>query len=118
MASRSVLDFPGDNYVELLFGNKSVLVEVGPADELVDLVVGDVFSEFSGDALEVLGGDEAGPLVVEESEDFVNVGTSVLIVDALGQEGKPLPEVDAAVAVCVQVRDHLVDGVALGLESE
>lgn len=43
-------------------------------DELVDLLIRDVFSELSSDPLEVLGRDVASPLIVEKGEDFVNVG--------------------------------------------
>ena len=59
-----------------------------------------------------------GPLVVEEREDLVDVGARVLVVDPLGHEAEPLSEVDVAVAVGVEVGDHLEDGSALGLEAE
>lgn len=40
----SVLDLSGDNGVEFLLGDKTVLINVGSDDKLVDLLVGDVLA--------------------------------------------------------------------------
>ena len=94
------------------------MVGVGPADQLVDLLVRNVFSQLLCDPPQILSRDEASPLVVEKIEDFVNVGASIFVVDTFGQEGEPLCKIDASISVSVEVRDHLEDGRALGLESQ
>lgn len=101
MIWRSVFDLSGQNYVEFLFRNESILVNVSPVDKFIDLLIRDDFSDFSGNPSEVFGGDEAGPFVVEEGKDFVDVGAGVLVVDSFGHEGEPLCEIDGAVSVGV-----------------
>jgi hypothetical protein len=86
-------------------------------DELVDFFVTDVFSQLLGHLAQVLCGNETSSLVVVQSEDFVNVGPGVLVVDSLGHQGEPFSEVDGSIAIGVEVADHLEDGCTLGLEA-
>lgn len=115
---QSILDLSGENGVELLLRDESVLVEVGTPDQLFEFLIGHVLAELISDPPEVLDGDEAGSLVVEEVEDFAYVGLAVPVIDPLGHEGEPLSEVDGSVSVGVEVGNHLEDGCTLGLESE
>ena len=70
MMMRSVLDLAGEDGVELLLGDESVVVGVGAVDELLQLLLGDVLAELLGDPAQVLDGDEAGALVVVEGESY------------------------------------------------
>lgn len=114
----SILDLSGEDGVELFFGNEAISVSVGSFDQLFQFGLGDVVAEIIGNSSEVLDGDESGFLVVEKSEDFVNVGAGVLVVDSLGHEAEPLSEIDVSVAVGIEVGNHLEDGTTLALKSE
>ena len=94
------------------------MIEVRPGDELVEFDRAHVLSEFLGDPLKVFHSNEAGLLIIEEVEDLPDVIAGVAIVDLLGEQVEPLLEIDGAVAVGVEVRDHLEDGSAFGLETK
>ena len=108
--SRSILHGSGDDLVELVLADNSVLVEIGSSDEFVELFLADALGKVASDSLEGGNIDVALSLVVVESKDFTNVSSGVLIVDALGHEGEPLSEVDAAVSIGVHVGGRLEGG--------
>ncbi len=51
------VDLVGEDVVEVVAGDKSVVVEVGLHEDLLDLLVVEVFSEVLGNLLEFVGGD-------------------------------------------------------------
>ncbi len=113
----SVLDLACDDGIELLLGDQSIMVDISPHDQFLKFLFGDILADFLGDSSEVLDGDEAGAFVVEEGEDLVDVDAGVAVADLLGQQVQPLLEVDVAVAVGVQIGDHLEDRAVFGLET-
>merc|ERR1711964_706443 len=82
---------------------------------LLKLVVGHVLAEFLADTLQVLEGDGAGLVVVEQLEHLEEVLTGVLALLAGSHHGKELIEVDGAVAIGVDAVDELADLVRLGI---
>lgn len=118
MLMRSILDFAGEDGVELLLGDEAVVIDVGPGDELLEFLLGDVFSKLLGNSAQVFDGNEASALIIKQSEDLVNVGPGVLVVDSGGHEGEPLGEINGPVAVGIEIGDHLEDGSVFGLEPE
>lgn len=114
----SILDLSGEDSVELLLRDKSITIDIGSLDELIDLLLGDAFAKLGSDLLEVTCGDEAGSLTIKQSEDLANIGAGVFVVNALCHQGKPLSEVNGATAIGIKIGDHLEDDLTLGLESE
>lgn len=57
-------------------------------------------------------------LGVEGNEDFVNFITSLIISGAGGHHIEELGEFDLSAAVLVELGDHLIDSLGLGLDTE
>ena len=103
---------------ELVLANLAVAVSVGLVDHLLDLVVGHVLAELLGHPLEVLEGDFAGLIVVEESEGFQHLLAGVTLGHFLGHHVQKFWEVDHATAVAVGIGDHFSDFLFLWLEAQ
>lgn len=107
-----------DQLVELLPRDHAVLVLVGPADHVGEVLLAEVFSEFVRDPPEVAGRDEAGAFGVEEGEDVVDVGGGVVVNQAGSEQVDELFEGNVACALRIEVEDELVNGLVAGLGSE
>jgi hypothetical protein len=108
----------GDEVVELLFWDNTISVGVGTFDHfLEDGVVGEL-SQIFGDLADVLEGDEAGLLGVVSDEDLVDFIAGLVVGRSGGHHVEELRELDLSAAVLVELGDHLVDCLRLGLDSE
>merc|ERR1712195_468691 len=77
-----------------------------------------MFSELLSHAGKVAEGDPGGVVVIEQLEDLLDVLAGILLTHPAGHHGEELGEVDGAVAVTVDVGDHLLELLVLDLESE
>ena len=75
-------------------------------------------AELLGDAFQVPERDLPRLVVVEESERLQDLFTTILLTHLRRHHLEELGEVDRARAVLVDVRDHLLDLLLLGLEAE
>jgi hypothetical protein len=107
-----------DQLVELLPRHHAVLVFVGPADHVREVLLAEVFSDFVRDSPEVAGGDEAGAFGVEEGEEVVDVGGGVVVDEAGSEQVDELFEGDVSCALGVEVEDELVNGLVAGFRAE
>lgn len=108
----------GDEVVELFFGNNAVSISVCPFDHVLEDCIVSKFSKVLGDFSEVLQGDEAILLNVEGDEDLVDFISELVVGGPGGHHGEELVEVDLSAAVLVDLSDHLVDSLGLGLDTE
>lgn len=115
---RSILNFSGKDGVEFFLRNKAIMVSISSVDELLKLLVPNIFSEFLGNSAKIFYGDVSGTLIIEKSENFVDIGTGVLVIDSLGHEGKPLSEVDSSTSVSVHIGKHLENSSAFGFKTK
>ena len=104
--------------VEIVGGNCLVTVAVRTVDHLLQLLVRHGLTKFASHSAQVSDCDCARAVVVEEAEHFVYVFTSVSVAHPCSHHVEELLEVDVPALVLVQVRDHLVDRLVLGLEAE
>merc|ERR1712178_360013 len=107
-----------DSVDELVLVEHAIAILISPVHHLLELVVGHVLAELLADALQVLEGDGAGLVVVEELEDLEEVLAGVLTLLASGHHGQELVEVDGTVTVGVDVVDELADLVGLSIHAE
>mmetsp|Transcript_14116 Transcript_14116/g.27867 ORF Transcript_14116/g.27867 Transcript_14116/m.27867 type:complete len:205 (-) Transcript_14116:16-630(-) len=103
---------------ELLLAHLAVTITISLIDHLLELLIRHVLAKLLGHALQVLERDLPGLVVVEEAEGLDDLLHRV----ALGHLGRhhleELVEVDGARPVRVDVRNHLLDLLLLGLEAE
>jgi hypothetical protein len=115
----------GDESVEFLLGDHTVLVEIGSLDHfLEDSVVGEL-TQILGNLAEVLESDETwvkeestGLLTVEGDEDLVDFVACLVVGGAGGHHVEELGELDLSATVLVELGDHLIDCLGLGLDAE
>merc|ERR1712006_36344 len=103
---------------ELLLVDLAIAITVGLVNHLLELLVGHVLTELLGHTLEVLEGDLAGLVVVEETEHLDDLLTGVAVAHASSHHVQELVEIDGAGAILVDVIDHAADLVLLGVEAE
>ena len=85
----------------------SVSVDVSLSDHLVDLFVGQLLAEVRHDVPELGRRDEAVAVLVEDAEGFPDLLLGVGVFHLAGHHGEELGEVDGAVAVGVDLVDHV-----------
>jgi len=108
----------GHDGVELLGADLAVLVCVRPLDHFQELRVAHGLSKLLGDPLEVAEGDVTGLVVVEEVEDLLDVLAGVLVAHFGGHHIEELFEINFSAPILVDVSNHLVNSLVLGLEPE
>merc|ERR1712144_184056 len=69
---------------ELLLVDFAIAITVSLIDHLLELLIGHVLSEFLGHTLQVLEGDLAGLVIVEEAEHLDDLLTGVTVTHASG----------------------------------
>ena len=106
------------NVVEVVRSDRRVAIRVSSVHHLLQLLICHRFTEFAGNTPQIANGDCTGAIVIEESEDFVDVLASVSIAHPSGHHVEELLKVNVIVLVFVEVCDHLIDSLVLGLEAE
>ena len=104
--------------VELVKVDLAITVTVGLVDHVLELLIIDVLTELLSHAGEVAEGDLVGVVVIEELEHLLDVLTGVLLAHLAGHHLKELGELDGAVAIVVDVGDHLLELLVLDLEAK
>merc|ERR1711924_206524 len=93
---------------ELLVVDLAVTVNIGLADHLVDLLVGQLLAEVGHDVAELSRGDEAVAVLVEHAEGLLELLLGVGVLHLARHQGAELGEVNGAVAVSVDLVDHVL----------
>merc|ERR1712199_141159 len=94
---------------ELLVVDLAVTVNVGLAEHLIDLLVGELLAEVGHDVAQLGSGDEAVAVLVEDLEGLLDLLLGVRVLHLAGHEGEELGEIDGAVAVSVDLVDHVLE---------
>ena len=93
---------------ELLVVDLPVAVDVGLADHLADLLVGEPLPDVGHHVAELGGGDEAVLVLVEDAERLLQLLLGVLVPQLARHQAQELLEFDVAVAVRVHLADHVL----------
>merc|ERR1712093_704262 len=104
--------------VELIAVDGAIAITVGLVDHVLELLIIDGLTKLLSNACEVSEGDLVSGVVVEELEDLLDVLAGILLSHLASHHGKELSELDGAVAVVVDVGDHLLELLVLDLEAE
>merc|ERR1719321_220667 len=103
---------------ELLLVHLPVSVAVSLVDHLLQLLVRHPLPELLRHPLQVLEGDLPGLVVVEEPEGLQDLVLRVAVQDLVRHHLEELLVLDGPGAVIIDVRDHLLDLLLLGLEAQ
>merc|ERR1711896_57048 len=94
--------------VELVKVDLAITITVGLVDHVLELLIIDVLTELLSNASEVAEGDLVGVVVIEELEHLLDVLTRILLAHLAGHHLEEFLELDGAVAIVVDVGDHLL----------
>merc|ERR1711977_438888 len=104
--------------VELVDVDLTIAITVGLVDHVLELLIVDVLTELLSHASEVAEGDLVCVVIVEQLEHLLDVLAGVLLAHLASHHLEELDELDGAVAVVVDVSDHLLELLVLDLEAE
>merc|ERR1711935_240491 len=104
--------------VELVDVDLTIAITVGLVDHILELLIIDGLTELLSNAGEVAERDLVGVVVIEELEPLLDVLAGVLLAHLGGHHAKELGELDGAVAVVVDIGDHLLELLVLDLEAK
>merc|ERR1712006_5046 len=94
--------------VELVQVDLAIAIAVSLVDHVLELLVVDVLAKLLSNASEVAEGDLVGGVVVEQLEHLLDVLAGVLLAHLAGHQLEEFAELDGAVAVVVDISDHLL----------
>merc|ERR1719263_85333 len=104
--------------VELVAVDLAIAITVSLVDHVLELLIVNILAQLLSHAGEVAEGDLVGGVVVEQLEHLLDVLTGVLLAHLAGHHLQELGELDGAIAVVVNVSDHLLELLVLDLEAE
>merc|ERR1712196_396440 len=93
-------------------------ITVSLVDHVLEFLIIDVLTELLSNTSKVAEGDLVGVVIVEELEHLLDILTGVLLTHLASHHGEELSKLDGAVAVVVDVGDHLLELLVLDLEAE
>merc|ERR1712176_712658 len=104
--------------VELVNVDLTITITVSLVDHVLEFLIIDVLTELLSNTSKVAEGDLVGVVVVEELEHLLDVLAGVLLTHLSSHHHEELCEFDGAIAVVVNVSDHLLQLLVLDLEAE
>merc|ERR1712113_951590 len=104
--------------VELINVDLTITVTVGLVDHVLELLIIDVLTELLSNTGEVAEGDLVGVVVIKQLEHLLDVLAGVLLTHLASHHLEELAELDGAVAVAIDVGDHLLKLLVLDFEAE
>merc|ERR1719387_846554 len=103
---------------KLLLIYLAIAIAVCLIDHLLELLVCHSLAEFLRNSLQILERDLPSLVVIEEPERLQNFVLRVAVQNLVRHHLQKLLVLDRAAAIVVNVRDHLLDLLLLGLETE
>merc|ERR1712076_133939 len=104
--------------VELIDVDLAIAITVSLVDHVLELLIVDVLTELLSNTGEVAEGDLVGVVIFEQLEHLLDVLAGVLLAHLASHHLEELGELDGAVAVVVNVGDHLLQLLVLDLEAK
>merc|ERR1712184_168132 len=104
--------------VELINVDLAITIAVSLVDHVLELLIVDVLTELLSDTGKVAEGDLVGVVIIEELEHLLDVLAGVLLTHLASHHLEELSKLDGAVAVVVDVSDHLLELLVLDFEAE
>merc|ERR1712178_489699 len=104
--------------VELVNVDLTITIAISLVDHVLELLIVDVLTELLSNTSKVAEGDLVGVVVIEELEHLLDVLAGVLLAHLSCHHHEELGELDGAIAVVVNVGDHLLQLLVLDLEAK
>merc|ERR1711904_258974 len=108
----------GHNLVEVVHGQSTIAIQIGSLDNFLELLWGDVLTEFLGDSLHVVEGDFTGSVGIEELENPLDIFSRVLVGDSSSHHVQKFFELNFTGTISIQFSNHLEDNGVLDIETE
>ena len=84
-------------------------IDVGLADHLVDLLVGEFFTEVGHNVTKFSSGDETVTITIEDLESLNQLLLGVGVLHLAGHKGEELGEINGAVTISIDLVDHVLE---------
>merc|ERR1719272_2783753 len=103
---------------ELLFVHLSISIAIGFVNHFLKLLVSHALAELLRDSLQVLEGDLAGLVIIEEAECLQDLVFGIPVQDLMSHHFQELLVANGATSIVVDIGDHLLDLLLLGLKAK
>ena len=112
------IDLVSHNVVEVVWGNKSIIVQIGLGESVLNALIIQILSQFLGDFLQFKGGESSRSVDIEALKNFVNFGSAFLVTKLLSGESQEFCKVNTSWLIVVEFGENLIYKFVLSSESE
>jgi hypothetical protein len=104
--------------VEVLSSHKSVVVQIGLGENVLNLVFSQVLSQFLSDLLQLQSGESSSSVNVEGLEYFLDFGSAFFVTELGGGKSQELGEIYTSRLVVIEFGEDLIYEFVLSSESK
>ena len=110
--------FLGEQVIELLLWNQTILIEVSSLNHFLEDVIILDFSQLFGNLSEVLEGNIASSASVEGDENFADLFSGLVFRWSGGHHVEELVELELTATVLIDFGNHVPHSFSLGFNTE
>ena len=104
--------------VEVISSDKSIIVQICLGENVLNLVVSQVLSQFLSDLLQFKGCESSSSVDVKGLENLVYFSSAFFVADFSGGESQELSKIDTSWLIIIEFGEDLIYEFVLSSESE
>ncbi len=104
--------------VEIVSGHESVVVQVSLSENVLDLIVSQVLSQFLGDFLQLKGGESSSFVNIECLEYLVDFGSAFFVTEFGGSQSQKFCEVNTSRLIIIEFSKNLINEFVLSSKTK
>ena len=104
--------------VEIVSGHESIIIQIGLGENVLDLVISQVLSQFLGNFLQLKGGESSSSVDIECLEYLVDFGSAFFVAELGSGQSQEFWEVNTSGLIVVEFGENLIDELVLSSKSK
>ena len=108
----------GHDVVEIVSGHESIIIQIGLGENVLDLVISQVLSQFLGNFLQLKGGESSSSVDIECLEYLVDFGSAFFVAELGSGQSQEFWEVNTSGLIVVEFGENLIDELVLSSKSK
>ena len=104
--------------VEIVSSDKSIIVQIGLGENVLNLVISQILSQFLSDLLQLQSGESSSSVDVEGLEYFFNFGSAFFVAELGGGKSQEFWEINTSGLVIIEFGENLIYEFVLSSESK
>lgn len=112
------INFVSHDVVEIVTSDKSIVVQIGFGEDVLDFLIGQILSQILGDLLEFESGESSCSVNIEALENFVNFSSAFFVAEFGSCESQELSKVNTSGLIIIEFGEDLIYEFVLSSESK